>query len=239
MYDQYDEGMNMYDDGGNYYHKGSRKNRKRKRKLQQEESFIVDIEQRYIQAKQKKNKRLNTSSSSTTVSTNDVEVGTSSGKWNDDKNNVDKNVNNDIKKKKKKKKKKLNNTNKSVDNYNNNNKKKKKNNGITFQPLKKGIQYFDFKIGNGEAIKRGKKIEVKYIGRLTNHNGKVFDQGNIKFRVGSGEVIHGWDIGIIGMKLNGKRRLLIPPKCGYGRHKQSGIPGNSTLCFDVSILKIM
>ena len=235
MYDQYDEGMNMYDDGGNYYHKGSRKNRKRKRKLQQEESFIVDIEQRYIQAKHKKNKRLNTSSSSTTVSTNDVEVGTSSGKWNDDKNNVDKNVNNDIKKKKKK----LNNTNKSVDNYNNNNKKKKKNNGITFQPLKKGIQYFDFKIGNGEAIKRGKKIEVKYIGRLTNHNGKVFDQGNIKFRVGSGEVIQGWNIGIIGMKLNGKRRLLIPPKCGYGRHKQSGIPGNSTLCFDVSILKIM
>ena len=239
MYDQYDEGMNMYDDGGNYYHKGSRKNRKRKRKLQQEESFIVDIEQRYIQAKHKKNKRLNTSSSSTTVSTNDVEVGTSSGKWNDDKNNVDKNVNNDIKKKKKKKKKKINNTNKSEDNYNNNNKKKKKNNGITFKPLKKGIQYFDFKIGNGEAIKRGKKIEVKYIGRLTNHNGKVFDQGNIKFRVGSGEVIKGWDIGIIGMKLNGKRRLLIPPKCGYGRHKQSGIPGNSTLCFDVSILKIM
>ena len=122
---------------------------------------------------------------------------------------------------------------------NNNNKKKKKNNGITFQPLKKGIQYFDFKIGNGEAIKRGKKIEVKYIGRLTNHNGKVFDQDNIKFRVGSGEVISGWNIGIIGMKLNGKRRLLIPPKCGYGRHKQSGIPGNSTLCFDVSILKIM
>ena len=238
MYDQYDEGMNMYDDGGNYYHKGSRKNRKRKRKLQQEESFIVDIEQRYIQAKHKKNKRLNTSSSSTTVSTNDIEVGTSSGKWNDDKNNVDKNVNNDIKKKKKKKK--INNTNKSEDNnYNNNNKKKKKNNGITFQPLKKGIQYFDFKIGNGEAIKRGKKIEVKYIGRLTNHNGKVFDQGNIKFRVGSGEVIQGWNIGIIGMKLNGKRRLLIPPKCGYGRHKQSGIPGNSTLCFDVSILKIM
>ena len=239
MYDQYDEGMNMYDDGGNYYHKGSRKNRKRKRKLQQEESFIVDIEQRYIQAKHKKNKRLNTSSSSTTVSTNDVEIGTSSGEWNDDKNNTDKNVNNDIKKKKKKKKKKINNTNKSEDNYNNNNKKKKKNNGITFQPLKKGIQYFDFKIGNGEAIKRGKKIEVKYIGRLTNHNGKVFDQGNIKFRVGSGEVIKGWDIGIIGMKLNGKRRLLIPPKCGYGRHKQSGIPGNSTLCFDVSILKIM
>ena len=62
MYDQYDEGMNMYDDGGNYYHKCSRKNRKRKRKLQQEESFIVDIEQRYIQAKHKKNKRLNTSS---------------------------------------------------------------------------------------------------------------------------------------------------------------------------------
>ena len=239
MYDQYDDGMNMYDDGGNYYHKGSRKNRKRKRKLQQEESFILDIEQRYIQAKHKKNKRLNTSSSSTTVSTNDVEVGTSSGKWNDDKNNVDKNVNNDIKKKKKKKKKKINNTNKSEDNYNNNKKKKKKNNTITFQPLKKGIQYFDFKVGNGEAIKRGKKIEVKYIGRLTNHNGKVFDQGNIKFRVGSGEVITGWDIGIIGMKLNGKRRLLIPPKCGYGRHKQSGIPGNSTLCFDVSILKIM
>ena len=235
MYDQYDEGMNMYDDGGNYYHKGSRKNRKRKRKLQQEESFILDIEQRYIQAKHKKNKRLNTSSSSTTVSTNDVEIGTSSGEWNDDKNNVDKNVNNDIKKKKKKKR--INNTNKSEDNYNNNNnKKKKKNNTIT---LKKGIQYFDFKIGNGEAIKRGKKIEVKYIGRLTNHNGKVFDQGNIKFRVGSGEVIKGWDIGIIGMKLNGKRRLLIPPKCGYGRHKQSGIPGNSTLCFDVSILKIM
>ena len=198
--------------------------RKRKRRAQeQEDSYILDIEERYIRAKEKKNKKVKANN-----------VHSDSPQQRDVLTSVKQQHRNDNKRKKTKKKKTTSTTTTITTiktNY------KNKNN--TMQHLKKGIMYFNFSEGYGEAIKNGNKIQVKYVGRLTNHKGKIFDSGDIKFRVGRGEVIKGWDLGVIGMKKDGKRRLIIPPKCGYGKHKQSGIPANSILCFDLSILKIM
>ncbi len=58
------------------------------------------------------------------------------------------------------------------------------------------------------------------------------------FKVGKGEVIKGWDIGILGMSIGGERRLIIPPSMAYGSKKLDGIPANSTLTFDVKLLEI-
>jgi len=94
---------------------------------------------------------------------------------------------------------------------------------------------------------KGVKIEAHYTGKLT--NGKKFDSSYdrgrpLPFIVGVGQVIKGWDIGIVGaddippMKVGGKRRLLIPPELGYGERGAGGvIPGGATLDFDVELVK--
>nr|ADD24248.1 39 kDa FK506-binding nuclear protein [Lepeophtheirus salmonis] len=100
-----------------------------------------------------------------------------------------------------------------------------------------GIQCEDIRVGSGPEVKKGKIIGMYYDGRLKNNN-KRFDatlQGKpFKFRLGSGEVIKGWDLGFEGMKVGGKRRLTIPPKLAYGTHgAPPDIPPNSTLVFEV------
>ena len=76
---------------------------------------------------------------------------------------------------------------------------------------------------------------MRYRGTLT--SGKQFDAGKIKFRLGAGEVIKGWDLGVAGMRVGGKRKLKIPPPLAYGpRGAPPTIPGNATLLFDVEIL---
>ena len=80
-----------------------------------------------------------------------------------------------------------------------------------------GVQIKELKIGNGSVAKNGKHVSVYYVGRLK--NGKIFDsttQGDgFKFRLGKGEVVKGWDVGIVGMKVGGKRRITIPPAMAY------------------------
>lgn len=80
-----------------------------------------------------------------------------------------------------------------------------------------GVQIEDLKVGNGDVAKPGKFVSVYYVGRLK--NGKKFDSNNqgggLKFKLGRGEVIKGWDVGLAGMKVGGKRRLTIPPAMGY------------------------
>lgn len=101
-----------------------------------------------------------------------------------------------------------------------------------------GLVVQDLVLGNGLGIEKGKKISVKYIGRLT--NGKTFDSSLNKpfqFKFGTGEVIKGWDQGLVGMKVGGKRKLIIPPKLGYGSQKAGTIPPNSTLEFEVELVK--
>ncbi|KAL3865719.1 hypothetical protein ACJMK2_043079, partial [Sinanodonta woodiana] len=105
------------------------------------------------------------------------------------------------------------------------------------QVLAGGVLMEELKVGNGPDAKKGKMVHVYYVGRLS--NGKEFDSCKsgkpFRFRLGKFEVIKGWEIGIEGMKVGGKRRLTVPPQQGYGSQKQGEIPPNSILVFDVEL----
>ena len=100
----------------------------------------------------------------------------------------------------------------------------------------------DLEIGDGAEVKEGDTVSVHYTGTLT--NGTKFDSSldrdtPFEFTVGAGQVIEGWDQGLIGMKIGGKRRLTIPPELGYGeRGAGDDIPPNSTLIFEIELLEI-
>ena len=103
-----------------------------------------------------------------------------------------------------------------------------------------GLQYWDIKAGSGAEAKTGHKVKVDYTGWLT--NGKKFDSSvgtgrPFEFMLGAGQVIKGWDEGVAGMKVGGKRQLRIPPDLAYGEKGYPGaIPPNSTLVFDVELV---
>ncbi|WVO12547.1 hypothetical protein L204_100147 [Cryptococcus depauperatus] len=106
--------------------------------------------------------------------------------------------------------------------------------------LPSGLIIEDIKVGDGPIAKTGKRLGMRYIGKLT--NGKQFDANTsgkpFTFVVGKGEVIRGWDEGLTGMAVGGERRLIIPPQLAYGNQKIPGIPKNSTLRFDVKLVSI-
>jgi FKBP-type peptidyl-prolyl cis-trans isomerase len=98
-----------------------------------------------------------------------------------------------------------------------------------------GLQYWNIKLGTGALAIPGKKVKVQYTGWLTTR--KKFDSGVYDFVVGNGQVIKGWDEGVAGMKVGGKRQLRIPPQLAYGEKGFPGaIPPNATLIFDVELL---
>jgi len=103
-----------------------------------------------------------------------------------------------------------------------------------------GVTVDDRKAGKGPAAKKGSTVGMRYIGKL--ENGKVFDSNKkgkpFSFKLGSGQVIKGWDIGVEGMAVGGERRLTIPAKHAYGNQSIPGIPKNSTLIFDVKLVTI-
>lgn len=105
-----------------------------------------------------------------------------------------------------------------------------------------GLKYHDSKTGEGPEVKEGDQIEVHYTGTFT--NGKVFDSSiprkkPFPVNVGRGGVIKCWDEGVRGMKVGGKRTLVCPPELAYGSQGYPGaIPPNSTLNFDIELLKI-
>ena len=105
-----------------------------------------------------------------------------------------------------------------------------------------GLRYTDDVVGEGDAPSQGKKVRVHYTGRLT--NGKKFDSSvdrgrPFEFTIGVGQVIKGWDEGVMSMKVGGKRQLIIPADLGYGsRGAPPDIPPNSELVFDVELLGI-
>lgn len=106
-----------------------------------------------------------------------------------------------------------------------------------------GLQYWDIVVGTGKVAKEGDGVRVHYTGWLT--SGKKFDSSvdahhPFTFVLGNGEVIKGWDEGVAGMKVGGKRQLHIPPDLGYGENgtPDGTIPPNSSLIFDVQLLSI-
>lgn len=104
------------------------------------------------------------------------------------------------------------------------------------------VKIEDISLGNGPEVAKGDFVEIHYTGTLP--DGTVFDssvdrQEPLVFRVGYGQVIKGMDKGITGMKEGGKRRITIPPSLGYGsRGSGEKIPPNSTLIFDIDLLKV-
>jgi peptidylprolyl isomerase len=106
-----------------------------------------------------------------------------------------------------------------------------------------GLQYWDLKEGTGTTASTGKTVSVHYTGWLAK-DGKKFDSSvdrgqPFMFQLGAGQVIKGWDEGVSGMKVGGKRQLRIPPELGYGARGAGGvIPPNATLIFDVELLGV-
>lgn len=103
------------------------------------------------------------------------------------------------------------------------------------------LNFEDIKTGEGKEVTSGDFITIHYLGTL--ENGKKFDSSYdrgepFKTRIGVGEVIEGWDMGVVGMKVGGKRKLTIPPQLAYGDREIGDIPANSTLIFEVELISI-
>jgi peptidylprolyl isomerase len=113
-----------------------------------------------------------------------------------------------------------------------------------FTKTESGLQYRDVKVGTGEPAKAGQTCVMHYTGWLWHNPGKgrKFDSSKdhgepFSFKLGADEVIRGWDEGVAGIKVGGKRELIIPPKLGYGANGAGGvIPPNATLFFEVELM---
>ena len=112
------------------------------------------------------------------------------------------------------------------------------------QPIQydNGLVVQDVVVGNGKTAENGDTLSAHYTGAL--EDGTVFDESYgrgqpIQFVLGSGKLIKGWELGLIGMKEGGKRRLVIPPELGYGSQGAGGvIPPNATLLFEIELVSV-
>lgn len=105
----------------------------------------------------------------------------------------------------------------------------------------KDLKIEDIKVGSGKEVKSGDNIVINYLGTLP--DGKKFDSSYdrgepFETQIGTGQVIKGWDLGVVGMKVGGKRKLTIPPSLGYGPRAVGPIPANSTLIFEVELVDV-
>ncbi len=105
-----------------------------------------------------------------------------------------------------------------------------------------GLYWQDLEVGAGDEAVVGATVKVQYEGWLT--NGTLFDTSRdtglpFSFQLGAGFVIQGWDEGVVGMRVGGIRKLVIPPGLAYGQSGRGSIPGNATLVFDVELEEIV
>ena len=103
------------------------------------------------------------------------------------------------------------------------------------------VKIEDLQEGTGPEVKSGDTISIHYVGTLTNGTkfDSSYDRGEpYETKIGVGEVIKGWDLGVVGMKVGGKRKLTIPPSLGYGEQGSGSIPPNSILIFEVELMEI-
>lgn len=120
--------------------------------------------------------------------------------------------------------------------------KHKKEPVIERKTLQAGVKIEEIRLGQGAMAKPHKKVHVYYEGRFQGRN-KIFDKTRtgrgFEFTIGRGDVIKGWDIGVQGMKVGGKRRIICPPETAYGsKGSPPAIPPNSTLVFDVELRSV-
>jgi peptidylprolyl isomerase len=113
--------------------------------------------------------------------------------------------------------------------------------GAKAMTTESGLRYEDIVVGAGPSPQSGQEVTVHYTGVL--EDGTKFDSSldrgqPFKFKIGVGQVIKGWDEGVMTMKVGGKRKLVIPPQLGYGRRGVGPIPPNSTLVFEVELLDV-
>jgi FKBP-type peptidyl-prolyl cis-trans isomerase FkpA len=104
---------------------------------------------------------------------------------------------------------------------------------------KLGVYVRDLELGTGPLVQAGQNLSVRYSGSL--NNGTEFDKVGpgekpITFKLGRRQVIQGWDDGIVGMRVGGRRQLVIPPDLGYGQERSGKIPGDATLVFVIEII---
>lgn len=111
----------------------------------------------------------------------------------------------------------------------------------TLQEAGEGLRFAELVLGDGAEATSGSQVTVHYTGWLT--DGGKFDSSRdrgspFSFRLGAGQVIKGWDQGVAGMKVGGRRRLEIPPELGYGSRGIGPIPPGATLVFAVELLSV-
>ena len=105
----------------------------------------------------------------------------------------------------------------------------------------KGLKIEDIKVGTGKEVKSGDTVVIHYLGTLTDGTkfDSSYDRGKpFETQIGTGRVIKGWDLGVVGMKVGGKRKLTIPSDLGYGNQAVGSIPANSTLIFEVELIDV-
>ncbi|MBI2068829.1 MAG: FKBP-type peptidyl-prolyl cis-trans isomerase [Candidatus Yanofskybacteria bacterium] len=105
--------------------------------------------------------------------------------------------------------------------------------------MENGLQIQDLKVGTGPEVRLGQGLTMHYSGTLENGTkfDSSYDRGEpFQFVLGAGQVIQGWELGVQGMKVGGKRKLIIPPSLGYGERGIGPIPPNATLIFEVELL---
>lgn len=104
-----------------------------------------------------------------------------------------------------------------------------------------GLKIEEIEVGTGQEVKSGDTVVIHYSGTLTDGTkfDSSYDRGEpFETQIGVGQVIKGWDEGVVGMKVGGKRKLTIPPDLGYGAQAVGPIPANSTLIFDVELVGV-